>query len=211
MSQGANSARLTNTGVNIVGGVTTTVTNYGPSSIAVAGNNFDVSSPGTLVLGSTGSVTIGNAGAGAITKFNTPITLGPAPSGSTGLANGVAGPYLGSFYCNTTLNSGFLPWGPNNYSISNISITTPGFYIIQFALQITYSTAPTGIFYVIEGTNILNTAYTVASVNSLNITGIGMQTGYLTASTYVLKVNYATSGTSVVLQGGSYFQAIRIA
>lgn len=75
-----NLARLTNTGVNIVGGTTSLTTTYGPTSILVAGNNFDVSSSGTLTMGSTGNVTIGNTGSGAITRFNAPITLGPAPT-----------------------------------------------------------------------------------------------------------------------------------
>ena len=63
MSQGTNTARLTNSAVNVIGGTTALTTNYGLSSIGCTGSNFDISSTGT----GGGTVTIGSIGTGNVT------------------------------------------------------------------------------------------------------------------------------------------------
>ena len=72
MAQIANSSRLTNSAVNIIGATTANNTNYGVSRIGVTGNSFDISAFGsgnivTLGATGTGNVTIGNGTSGTVT------------------------------------------------------------------------------------------------------------------------------------------------
>jgi hypothetical protein len=155
MAQTINTARLTNTAVNIIGGTTSLTTNYGLTSIALAGNAFDISSPTTLTLGSTGSVSIGNTGAGAVTRFNSPITLGPAPTSSSHIG------YISTI----SLNTQFM----NDITLSANSLTIPssGNWLISYAIRV----FPNGTG---GGTTVISRYYSslLVKINNVNTANI---------------------------------------
>jgi hypothetical protein len=164
-----NLARLTNTAVNIIGGTTSLTTNYGLTSIAVAGNNFDITSTGSgggvvtigsigagnVMIGNTGgalttsgivdigpkstTVNIGNTGTGATTVFKTPITLGPAPTSVNSTTFTTTSPCIGSI-----VNSLTTSWTAGNLGAGNglaSLFLSPGIYIVNFLFALNSTVA----------------------------------------------------------------------
>jgi len=244
-----NIAKLTNTGVNIVGSTTGLTTGYGLTSIGAAGNNFDISSTGSggglvtigtvgasnVAIGNTGTsaiagtvnlgiaantvnigtvgtiagggtkVYIGNTGFGYTTQFNTPITLGPAPSSSTQLGYFPSQPTQQ----NTTTIS-------TNTAVGTISISSAGTYIVFFNCQIKVPTGGpvfanvTGPPNFTTGNNGFSGLYSSASPYYQSMTGSFFVTTTGSYS-YSIVININPSQVSLVTQAYLDYNYIRIA
>jgi len=117
MAQIANSSRLTNSAVNIIGSTTAMNTNFGLTRIGVTGNSFDISSySGTVTLGitGTGTVQIGNATSGTVTF-----------PGTTSFTQPVSGGTFSGTAINGTLATTAMTIG-GNLSTGSVSIANTG-------------------------------------------------------------------------------------
>ena len=184
----------------------TDIGNFGNTAVLVnLGFNGSGGPVGTVNIGrGATAVTIGNTAAGF--RSAGPITLGTAPTGSTGIASGSAAPYLGIFYSpviSTTLVA-------TNTAQTSIAIGTPGIYLFTFSIQLAYSTIPTTFYVTLSGANIVNnTAYGYSIINTGNLSSQGSLVISCTASTYNLLVNYS-AGTGMSVNNQSFFQSVRI-
>lgn len=222
-------AKLMNTGLNVVGTTAAFTTMYGHTGIGCTGSAFDISSTGTggglvtigtigtgnVAIGNTGStlvttgtidigprsatINIGNTGTGAVTRFNTPITLGPAPTSNTHIGwtetkTLTANLQLtGSTLINNYLTSSILPIGVWLVSWQFRLVTTSGtsnITSVDANVSVPAAGVATGlhIYYGAGGNTSLSTTTTFGQLNyflsgSASINLITPQA--ITASAYV--------------------------
>ena len=193
-------------GTTTVGSLVTNISTTGAATVNLGPTGTTATASSVVNVGKgAANVNIGNTG-GAIT-LAAPLTLGPAPPGSTGLTSGSA-PYLGSFYnpvVSTTMAAA-------STTQASITIGTPGVYLLLFCLQIAYTTAPSAFYVTISGANIVNNcAFSSSPINAGNTSSQGSIVVSCTASTYNMISNYVPgSGTNLAVQPNSFFQAVRI-
>jgi len=192
---GASNVAIGNTGTSAIAGTV---------NLGIAANTVNIGTVGTIAGGGT-KVYIGNTGFGYTTQFNTPITLGPAPSSSTQLGYFPSQPTQQ----NTTTIS-------TNTAVGTISISSAGTYIVFFNCQIKVPTGGpvfanvTGPPNFTTGNNGFSGLYSSASPYYQSMTGSFFVTTTGSYS-YSIVININPSQVSLVTQAYLDYNYIRIA